>query len=76
MQSMMFGPTCSPFQAQYVKNQHAEKYREKFPEAVEALVHYTYMDDYFNSHKTPEEAVTVTLQAVEICKDMGFDLVG
>jgi hypothetical protein len=75
MQAMMFGPTCSPSQAQFVKNQHAEKYREKCPEAVDGLQKYTYVDDYFNSHATIEEAVRVTNDAIKICADMKFDLV-
>ena len=75
MQAMMFGPTCSPSQAQFVKNQHAEKYRERYPEAVEALVRFMYMDDYFNSHQTIDEAVRVTSDAIKICSEMGFDLI-
>jgi Pao retrotransposon peptidase/Protein of unknown function (DUF1759)/PHD-finger len=74
MQSMMFGPTCSPFQAQFVKNLHAEKFRERFPEAADGLVRFMYMDDYFNSHETVEEAVQVTTDAMFICEDMSFNL--
>jgi hypothetical protein len=74
MQAMMFGPTCSPFQAQYVKNLHADKFREQFPKAAEALIRFMYMDDYFNSHETVGEAVEVTTNAITICSDMSFDL--
>ena len=75
MQSMMFGPMCSPSQAQHVKNHHVAKYREEYPEVTEALIRFMYMDDYFNSHETFAQAVKVTLQTVKICKEMGFDLV-
>lgn len=75
MEVMMFGPTCSPFQAQHVKNIHAAKYLDKYPEAAEALERFMYMDDYFNSHQSVDEAVRVTLEAIQICSEMGFDLV-
>lgn len=76
MTSMLFGPTCSPSISQFIKNFHAEKYRDEFPEAVEGLQKFTYMDDYFNSHPTPEEAARVTINAVKICDDMSWQLVG
>lgn len=75
MQAMMFGPTCSPSVAQIIKNQHAEKYRSSRPEAAEALQRFMYVDDYFNSHTTVEEAYRVTKDAVTICAEMSFDLV-
>lgn len=73
---MMFGPTCSPSLAQFVKNQHAMKFREECPEAVDALINFTYVDDYFNSHPTIEEALKVTRDAISICDKMGLDLRG
>ena len=76
MQRMMFGPTCSPSCAQFVKNTHASKYLDKMPEAATALIKFTYVDDYFNSHKTVEEALKVTNEAFNICDNMGFDLLG
>jgi len=76
MQAMMFGPTCSPACAQFVKNYHASLYLEKYPEAADGLIKSTYVDDYFNSHPTVEKAYEVITNAIEICADMGFDLVG
>lgn len=76
MESMAFGPTDSPSKSQFVKNFHAEKYRQEYPEACEALQNWTYVDDYFNSHETTEEAIRVTNDAIRICSDMNFDLVG
>jgi hypothetical protein len=71
---LSFGPTCAPAIAQAVKNIHAEKYREKYPEAVDGLIKRTFMDDYFNSHETVEDAVKVSNDAVKIMKDAGFEL--
>jgi hypothetical protein len=75
MTAMMFGPTCSPSCAQFVKNSHAEKFREKCPEAVNGIIDKTYVDDYFNSHDTVEEAHRVTQDAIDIFKSGGFPLV-
>jgi Pao retrotransposon peptidase/Family of unknown function (DUF5641)/Protein of unknown function (DUF1759)/Integrase zinc binding domain len=76
MQRMMFGPTCSPAEAQFVKNTHAMEYMETMPEAAEALIQYMYVDDYFNSHSTLEDAERISLDAISICSDIGFELVG
>lgn len=71
---LSFGPTCAPAIAQAVKNIHAEKYREEYPEAVDGLINRTFMDDYFNSHATVEDAVRVSKNAVKIMKEAGFEL--
>lgn len=76
MQRMMFGPTRSPSCAQFVKNKHAALYEKDKPEASAALINFTYVDDYFNSHPTIEEALRVTKDAFTICDSMGFDLLG
>ncbi|XP_062703537.1 uncharacterized protein LOC134285991 [Aedes albopictus] len=53
----MFGATSSPCTAQYIKNRNAEEYAGQFPEAAEAIVENHYVDDYFDSTDTVEEAV-------------------
>ncbi|XP_055902932.1 uncharacterized protein LOC129939084 [Eupeodes corollae] len=75
MEVMMFGPRCSPVCAQFVKNFHVNKFKHVFPDAVDGLVNRTYVDDYFNSHDTVEQALSVTKDAIQICKSMGFELV-
>lgn len=37
---------------------------------------YTYVDDLLSSYATVEEAVKVTTDAIQICSDMSFELVG
>ncbi|XP_055918462.1 uncharacterized protein LOC129950553 [Eupeodes corollae] len=76
MQVMMFGPRCSPSCAQYVKNHHANLFKEECPEAVNGLTKRTYVDDYLSSHNSIEEAVAVTKDTIRICHSMNFDLVG
>lgn len=75
MQSMMFGPTCSPACAQFVKDTHAETFRDKCPEAVEGITKFTYVENYFNSHSTIAEALRVSKDAINIFADIKFDLV-
>ena len=76
MQVMAFGPTCSPWAAQVVKNTNAEKFRFECPEAVNSIVTHTYVDDYFNSHESIEEAVRVSRDAIKIFDNISFPLVG
>lgn len=45
MKSLIFGATCSPFVAQYIKNKNALKYEDLHPEAVHAIIFSHYMDD-------------------------------
>ncbi|XP_058819112.1 uncharacterized protein LOC131681975 isoform X2 [Topomyia yanbarensis] len=51
-----FGASYSPCSAQHVMHRNADESREEFPEAVAAIKEKTYMDDYFDSADTPEEA--------------------
>lgn len=73
---MMFGPTCSLAIAQFVKNSHAKQFEEKYPEAVKAIIDYTYVDDLFDSHDTIEQASQISLNTIAIFKSMSFNLVG
>lgn len=76
MQSMMFGAACSPVTAQYVKNVHAEKYREEYPEAVNAILRNHYVDDYVKSYSSEQRAIEVSRQIVKIHSAAGFELRG
>ncbi|XP_058465568.1 uncharacterized protein LOC131439056 [Malaya genurostris] len=57
-----FGATCSPCSAQYVMHRNADENAHDFPEAAAAIKGKTYMDDYFDSTDTPEEALQRALQ--------------
>lgn len=74
MQSMMFGPTSSPAQAQFAKNFHAEKYRVTHPKAYDVITKFTYVDDSSDSQPTIDEAFDVARSCIEIYKEGGFDL--
>ncbi|CAG7723450.1 unnamed protein product, partial [Allacma fusca] len=57
MTRMIFGSVSSPCSAQYVKNRNALEFSQEFPDAVAAVVNQHYMDDYFDSTDTVEQAV-------------------
>ncbi|XP_058467076.1 uncharacterized protein LOC131439990 [Malaya genurostris] len=57
-----FGATCSPSSAQYVKNRNAEEHAVQYPQAASAIIHRHYVDDYFDSVDTIEEAVNIAKQ--------------
>ncbi|XP_055629686.1 uncharacterized protein LOC129770717 [Toxorhynchites rutilus septentrionalis] len=69
-----FGSTSSPASAQYVKNRNAEEHAGQFPEAAMAIIKRHYVDDYFDSVDTIEEAVERAKQVRFIHKRAGFDI--
>lgn len=74
-QSMIFGSSSSPFSSQVVKNSHAATYADNEPEAYDALVNGTYVDDYADSRKNVHEAARVTNSAIQIMGDINLHLV-
>ncbi|XP_062551647.1 uncharacterized protein LOC134216878 [Armigeres subalbatus] len=69
-----FGSTCSPASAQYVKNRNAEEYATQFLEAVAAIIHRHYVDDYFYSVDTVAEALKRAQQVSFVHKQAGFEI--
>ncbi|XP_062556968.1 uncharacterized protein LOC134221804 [Armigeres subalbatus] len=57
MDCAIFGASCSPSQALYVMQKNAKEFTKEYPRAVEAVVKKHYVDDYFDSADTVEEAV-------------------
>ncbi|XP_062713360.1 uncharacterized protein LOC134290275 [Aedes albopictus] len=70
----MFGATCSPCVAQYVLRVNADKWANEFPLAAEAIKNKTYMDDYYDSADTPEEAAELAVQVRTIHAHGGFEM--
>ena len=54
---VVFGINSSPFQAQYVSQDHAKRNQDKLPLAAETVLQSTYMDDSMDSKKDNEEAI-------------------
>ncbi|XP_062538847.1 uncharacterized protein LOC134207144 [Armigeres subalbatus] len=70
----MFGATCSPCVAQHVLRVNADKWANEFPLAAEAIKNKTYMDDYYDSADSPEEAAEMALQVRTIHAHGGFEM--
>lgn len=49
MKAMIFYAACSPSSALEVKNRNALEFSDDFPEAVDAILHKHYVDDYLDS---------------------------
>ncbi|XP_062556722.1 uncharacterized protein LOC134221543 [Armigeres subalbatus] len=73
MTVMTFGACCSPSSAQYVKNINAERYREEFPSACDAIVKSHYVDDMLISVDTEEEAIQVAEDVRHVHAQGGFE---
>ena len=76
MEVMTFGACCSPNSAQYVKNINAERFRNQFPAAVEAICDGTYVDDMLCSVETEEEAMKLAQDVRQIHAEEGFEIRG
>lgn len=69
-----FGSTSSPCSAQYVKNCNAEEYAEQFPKAATAIIKHHYVDDYFDSVDTIEEAISRAKEVKFVHQKGGFEI--
>lgn len=74
MQSLIFGATCSPFIAQYIKNKNALKFQDLYPEACDVIVNNFYMDDCLHSCATETSAIKLVHDITEIHKQGGFEI--
>lgn len=74
MRVMTFGSCCSPSCAQFVKNLNADRFKSKFPAAVEAIHTNHYVDDWLQSVDTPSQAVTLAEQVKKIHQEGGFKI--
>ncbi|KAG5672332.1 hypothetical protein PVAND_002466 [Polypedilum vanderplanki] len=72
---MAFGPKCSPFVSQYVKNWNADRWFGKYPEAAKAVKESVYMDDVLLSEVSVHKAVNIAKQLIEIFKYINWELV-
>lgn len=74
MQSMIFGAICSPCCAEYVKNVNANKFKPTMPRGAKAVIDHTYVDDLVISFNSPEDALEVSTEAIQINAAAGFNL--
>lgn len=57
-----------------MKNTHAEKYKEESPEAVEAIIHNHYVDDYLDSFDDMGKAVKTVTDVIQIHDEANFKI--
>ncbi|XP_055604832.1 uncharacterized protein LOC129753060 [Uranotaenia lowii] len=69
-----FGATCSPCSAQYAKNLNAREHQEKYPDASEAIINETYVDDFFDSRDTVAEVVKLAQEVSIVNRAACFEI--
>lgn len=74
MPVMMFGSSCSPSSAIYIKNRNARQFEKEYPEAVNAIINKHYMDDYLDSKFSTEEAIKIIHEVIHIHSQGSFEI--
>lgn len=74
MDAATFGSTCSPCQAQFIKNLNAKNWANEFPEAAVALVENHYVDDYLDSRDTAAEMAKLATDVRTVHAKAGFEI--
>ncbi|XP_055584715.1 uncharacterized protein LOC129737580 [Uranotaenia lowii] len=73
MDVVIFGASCSPCISQFVKNLNAQEHKFTYPAASQAIVHKHFVDDYFDSADTIEEAIQRALEVKKVHAAGGFE---
>lgn len=74
MNVMIFGAVSSPYTAHEVRNRNAPKFQMIYPDACDAVVNTHYMDDYYDSVDTVEEAIQRTKDVIYVHRQGGFEV--
>jgi len=74
-QNMLFGPTCSPSQANAIRIDHCEKSAQKYPLASRIGLTSMYMDDAFNSEDTAQEGLRAARETIEMFNEISWNMV-
>ncbi|XP_065197638.1 uncharacterized protein LOC135829160 [Sycon ciliatum] len=72
MDVMTFGAVCSPTAGQFAKNINAHDLASGDARTVTAIEECHYVDDYFDSTPTTEEAVALTRKVMDVHEGGGF----
>ncbi|XP_070495848.1 uncharacterized protein [Chironomus tepperi] len=75
LSAMAFGPSCSPFVSQFVKNWNADKFVDQYPKAAHAIKNLMYMDDLIASESSVTEAIELANQCIAICRHINWNLI-
>lgn len=74
MTVMSFGAACSPCISQFVKNHHASKYENIYPQTVAAIQKNQYVDDWLDSFNSEEDALSISSDVYKILFAGGFTM--
>ncbi|XP_055633383.1 uncharacterized protein LOC129773763 [Toxorhynchites rutilus septentrionalis] len=74
MKVMTFGACCSPSSAQYVKNINAERFKNEYPAAYEAITKSHYVDDMLISVASEGEAIQIAEDVKFVHAQGGFEI--
>lgn len=74
MMVVTFGLTCSPSQAQFIKNKNAMEFVEQFPEAVNTIINNHYVDDMIDCEHTLNAAEKRVQEVKFVHKEGGFEI--
>ena len=65
---VVFGVNSSPFQAQFVLQHHAKKFKDTFPLAAETVLRSTYMDDSMDSVANEDQGIELHKQLSQLLR--------
>lgn len=74
MRVMTFGACCHPSSAQYIMNLNAKRFINEYPNAVEAIEKWHYVDDMLVSTNTAEDAIKLAEDVRYIHAKGGFEI--
>ncbi|XP_053691074.1 uncharacterized protein LOC128739603 [Sabethes cyaneus] len=74
MNVVTFGATSSPSSAQFIKNQNALEFADRFPRAAQAILKCHYVDDYLESFENIREAQEVSADVRFVHSKGGFEI--
>ena len=69
---VVFGVNSSPFQAQFVLQHHAKKFKDTFPLAAEMVLRSTYMDDSMDSVVNEDQGIELHKQLSQLLRQAGM----
>lgn len=69
---VVFGVNSSPFQSQFVIQEHAKSHEDEFPMAAETILESTYMDDSMDSTQDEQEGIEIYRQLSELWRKAGM----
>ncbi|XP_037828764.1 uncharacterized protein LOC119616475 [Lucilia sericata] len=74
MNVLIFGASCAPCISQYVKNLHASKFENEYPEAAVAIKDNHYVDDFLVLTDSAEEDSKLAKEVRFIHNQAGFNI--